>query len=129
MDCTEIANKLDFIENKISKEIFENPIRENLIDLRKDLLDFAETFQKEINEFGGKYQVSQPNVSSEADKVNIEKLEYRIKHLLRSFDNYQNQAKEQIRQLQEQKAKDDYRINILLNTISELENKNKLKDH
>ncbi len=59
------------------------------------------------------------NGQSSGDQIN--KLNYRLKQVLKNFDEMENKTNEEIKSLKAQKAKDDYRINVLLKTIEGLE--------
>ena len=43
-----IENKLQYLEENLNTNVFNNPIRENLLEVRNELLDFARTLEEEI---------------------------------------------------------------------------------
>lgn len=51
VDINELSNKLDHLEKNLNKDVFNMPIRESLLEIRNDLLEYATTFEKDLKEF------------------------------------------------------------------------------
>ncbi len=49
-DMNEISQKIKYLDEKLKTEIFSNPIREIQENLRSQLLDFSETFKKNLSD-------------------------------------------------------------------------------
>ena len=129
-DLTCKMNKMDEILNK---NIFNNPIKESNEKIRKELLEFKEIFKKNLNELskqieGGNIKNNSSTENNEEIndlKVALEHKNYQVEILKKEFTKYETKAEEQIENLKNENAKLKYRINILLKTIDEIENKNK----
>ncbi len=115
----DICEKLNYIESTISKDVFDNPIRQVIGDIRSDLVDFAKTFEEEMNILNNDISNGLNMEGYKQDNLIKDKLEYRIAHLIRSFNQYEEKTKNEIESLKAQKIKDDYRINHLIRSLEE----------
>ncbi len=69
-------------------------------------------------------QEKQNNANTSASEDGeIDKKNYQIMHLKKSFNEYEKKSEAQIEELTNENTKLKYRINILLDTINKLENK------
>ena len=53
-NISDINDKLNYLEQSLSKELFNHPVRENLIEIRNDLLDYAIALETDLKELGEK---------------------------------------------------------------------------
>lgn len=138
----ELIEKVEFLDKQLQKDHFSNPIRQALIGIRSSLIDVAEEFEKKFEELdvvlnqanpdeilknqaiSPQQTEAQPNV----DSKELEKRNYQILHLCKSFNKHETESKSEIAQLKQQAAKDEYRINFLLKTIESLEEELKRKN-
>jgi len=51
IDLNEMTNKIKYLEENLNKNDFSNPIRENLTEIRNELIEFANVFSEEMKEF------------------------------------------------------------------------------
>ena len=122
-DIGAIYEKLDYIENNVCKDAFNNPIKQAITDIRLDFVDFAKTFEEEMKILNNDLAKGLISESNHQDNLIKDKLEYRIAHILRSFNEYENKTKSEIESLKVQKAKDEYRINHLIRSLEEKDKK------
>jgi hypothetical protein len=47
---TEIANKIEYLDQMLKKDIFSNPVREVQENMRKELIEFKEIFEKNLKD-------------------------------------------------------------------------------
>ncbi len=47
---SELSQKLGYLEEQLKSDLFSNPIREVQENLRSQLLEFSQTFHKNLNE-------------------------------------------------------------------------------
>ena len=134
-EIEEISAKMNKMDEILKKNIFNNPVKESNEKIRKELLEFKEIFKKNIAELskeieGGKIKSNNTNVSNEEIddlKTTLDHKTYQVEILKKEFTKYEEKAEEQIENLKIENAKLKYRIHILLNTIDELEKKEKEK--
>ena len=134
-EIEEISAKMNKMDEILNKNIFNNPVKESNEKIRKELLEFKEIFKKNIAELskeieGGKIKSNNTNVSNEEIddlKTTLDHKTYQVEILKKEFTKYEEKAEEQIENLKIENAKLKYRIHILLNTIDELEKKEKEK--
>ena len=53
-NISDINDKLNYLEQSLNKELFNHPVRENLIEIRNDLLDYAIALETDLKELGEK---------------------------------------------------------------------------
>ena len=132
-EIEEMTSKMNKMDEILNKSIFNNPIKESNEKIRKELLEFKEIFKKNLLELskqisGGNIKGNETTESSEEIndlKVALEHKTYQAEILKKEFTKYEEKAEEQIDNLKNENAKLKYRIHILLNTIDELEKKQK----
>ena len=132
-EIEEITSKMNKMDEILKKNIFNNPIKESNEKIRKDLLEFKEIFKKNLAELakqvkGGNIKANLATESSEEIndlKTALEHKNYQVEILKKEFTKYEEKAETQIDNLKSENAKLKYRIQILLKTIDEIENKNK----
>ena len=134
-EIEEISAKMNKMDEILKKNIFNNPVKESNEKIRKELLEFKEIFKKNVAELakqveGGNIKSINTNESSEEMndlRTALEHKNYQVEILKKEFTKYEEKAEEQIENLKTENAKLKYRIHILLNTIDELEKKEKEK--
>ena len=132
-EIEEMTSKMNKMDEILNKSIFNNIIKESNEKIRKELLEFKEIFKKNLIKLskqisGGNIKGNETTESSEEIndlKVALEHKTYQAEILKKEFTKYEEKAEEQIDNLKNENAKLKYRIHILLNTIDELEKKQK----
>ena len=122
--------KMDEILNK---DLFNNPVKEVQKKMQNDLLEFKRIFQKNLKELNDEmsknnFIVGDKNIEVSNEEMNdlktsLEHKKYQVEILKREFNNYEQKSEEIIGNLKTENDKLKYRIKMLLNTISELENR------
>ena len=105
-ELRETTEKMNYMDDLLKKNIFNNPLRDVQLNMRNELIDFRTTLQKNFSELE-KYIVDtcliqetlQPKGTGEEGKINseetqliqkeLDKKNYQILHLIRSFDEYE----------------------------------------
>ena len=130
-EIEEISTKMNKMDEILQKNIFNNPIKEANEKLRKELLEFKEILKKNISGLSKQVKTGniQTNKTTESNeeindlKIALEHKTYQVEILKKEFSKYEEKAETQIDNLKVENAKLKYRIQILLNTINELEKK------
>ena len=130
-EIEEISTKMNKMDEILQKNIFNNPIKEANEKLRKELLEFKEILKKNISDLSKQVKTGniQTNKTTESNeeindlKIALEHKTYQVEILKKEFSKYEEKAETQIDNLKVENAKLKYRIQILLNTINELEKK------
>ena len=130
-EIEEISTKMNKKDEILQKNIFNNPIKEANEKLRKELLEFKEILKKNISDLSKQVKTGniQTNKTTESNeeindlKIALEHKTYQVEILKKEFSKYEEKAETQIDNLKVENAKLKYRIQILLNTINELEKK------
>ena len=130
-EIEEISTKMNKKDEILQKNIFNNPIKEANEKLRKEFLEFKEILKKNISDLSKQVKTGniQTNKTTESNeeindlKIALEHKTYQVEILKKEFSKYEEKAETQIDNLKVENAKLKYRIQILLNTINELEKK------
>ena len=101
--------------------------------MQNDLLEFKRIFQKNLKDLNDEmsknnFIVGDKNIEVSNEEMNdlktsLEHKKYQVEILKREFNNYEQKSEEIIGNLKTENDKLKYRIKMLLNTISELENR------
>ena len=132
-EIEEINSKMAKMDEILNKNIFNNPVKEANEKIRKELLEFKEIFKKNLFDLSKQIKTgniqsnNKPESNEEINdlKTALEHKTYQVEILKKEFTKYEEKAEAQIDNLKTENAKMKYRINILLNTIDELEKKQK----
>jgi len=132
-EIEEINSKMAKMDEILNKNIFNNPVKEANEKIRKELLEFKEIFKKNLSDLSKQIKAgniqsnNKPESNEEINdlKTALEHKTYQVEILKKEFTKYEEKAEAQIDNLKTENAKMKYRINILLNTIDELEKKQK----
>ena len=132
-DIKEMSEKMQKMDEILNKDLFNNPVKEVQKKMQNDLLEFKRIFQKNLKELNDEMSknniiVGDKNIEVSNEEMNdlktsLEHKKYQVEILKREFNNYEQKSEEIIGNLKTENDKLKYRIKMLLNTISELENR------
>ena len=132
-DNKEMIEKMQKMDEILNKDLFNNPVKEVQKKMQNDLLEFKKIFQKKLKELNDEmsknnFIVGDKNIEVSNEEMNdlktsLEHKKYQVEILKREFNNYEQKSEEIIGNLKTENDKLKYRIKMLLNTISELENR------
>ena len=132
-DIKEMSEKMQKMDEILNKDLFNNPVKEVQKKMQNDLLEFKRIFQKNLKELNDEmsknnFIVGDRNIEVSNEEMNdlktsLEHKKYQVEILKREFNNYEQKSEEIIGNLKTENDKLKYRIKMLLNTISELENR------
>ena len=132
-DIKEMSEKMQKMDEILNKDLFNNPVKEVQKKMQNDLLEFKRIFQKNLKELNdgmskNNFIVGDKNIEVSNEEMNdlktsLEHKKYQVEILKREFNNYEQKSEEIIGNLKTENDKLKYRIKMLLNTISELENR------
>ncbi len=132
-DIKEMSEKMQKMDEILNKDLFNNPVKEVQKKMQNDLLEFKRIFQKNLKELNDEmsknnFIVGDKNIEVSNEEMNdlktsLEHKKYQVEILKREFNNYEQKSEEIIGNLKTENDKLKYRIKMLLNTISELENR------
>ena len=132
-DIKEMSEKMQKMDEILNKDLFNNPVKEVQKKMQNDLLEFKRIFQKNLKELNDEmsknnFIVGDKNIEVSNEEMNdlktsLEHKKYQVEILKREFNNYEQKSEEMIGNLKTENDKLKYRIKMLLNTISELENR------
>ena len=132
-DIKEMSEKMQKMDEILNKDLFNNPVNEVQKKMQNDLLEFKRIFQKNLKDLNDEmsknnFIVGDKNIEVSNEEMNdlktsLEHKKYQVEILKREFNNYEQKSEEIIGNLKTENDKLKYRIKMLLNTISELENR------
>jgi hypothetical protein len=132
-DIKEMSEKMQKMDEILNKDLFNNPVKEVQKKMQNDLLEFKRIFQKNLKDLNDEmsknnFIVGDKNIEVSNEEMNdlktsLEHKKYQVEILKREFNNYEQKSEEMIGNLKTENDKLKYRIKMLLNTISELENR------
>lgn len=132
-DIKEMSEKMQKMDEILNKDLFNNPVKEVQKKMQNDLLEFKRIFQKNLKDLNDEmsknnFIVGDKNIEVSNEEMNdlktsLEHKKYQVEILKREFNNYEQKSEEIIGNLKTENDKLKYRIKMLLNTISELENR------
>ena len=129
----EDIKEMQKMDEILNKDLFNNPVKEVQKKMQNDLLEFKRIFQKNLKDLNDEmsknnFIVGDKNIEVSNEEMNdlktsLEHKKYQVEILKREFNNYEQKSEEIIGNLKTENDKLKYRIKMLLNTISELENR------
>ena len=132
-DVKIMSDKMEKMDELLNQNLFINPVKEVQKKMQNDLLEFKRIFQKNLKDLNDEmsknnFIVGDKNIEVSNEEMNdlktsLEHKKYQVEILKREFNNYEQKSEEMIGNLKTENDKLKYRIKMLLNTISELENR------